>query len=281
MFGGLDEIETAVGSVEGRAHALSGKGNQDAVVVLRKARTLVAVVADGCGSAEHSEVGAWIGARTLASELGYASGEDLGERAFWEGVQRRTLGLLRRTAVAMGGDLPDVAARFFLFTVVGAVIADGRAAVFSLGDGLWAVNGEVARIGPFPGNAPPYLGHALIDERLAGERRLVVHRTMPVGEVQSMLVATDGAGEWGELEGRHLPGTEERVGALSQLWEDDRYFDHPDALRRKLHRMNRAHVRPVWEARRLEKAPALLEDDTTMVVLRARRRAGGAARAVA
>ena len=142
--------------------------------------------------------------------------------------------------------------------------------MFSLGDGLWSVNGGVERIGPFPGNAPPYLGHALIDERLASERRLVVHRTVPVTEVESILVATDGAGEWDEVEGRRLPGTEERVGALSQLWKEDRYFDHPDALRRKLHRMNRAHVRPVWESRTLEKEPALLEDDTTMVVIRRR-----------
>ena len=271
MFEGHAGFEAAVGSVPGRAHAVAGRGNQDAAVVHRAGRGLVAVVADGCGSAERSEVGAWIGAHTLAAELGCASGFDLEERGFWEGAQRRTLALLRRTAAAMGGDLSEVVARFFLFTVVGVVIADDRAAVFSLGDGLWAVNGEVSQIGPFPGNAPPYLGHALLEERLEAKRRLAVHRTMRVEEVESILVATDGATEWAEVANRPLPGTGEIVGPLAQLWEEDRFFDHPDALRRKLSRMNRGFVRPVWEDRRLEKEAGLLEDDTTVVVLRARR----------
>lgn len=270
-FEGHAGFEIAAGTVPGRAHALSGKPNQDALVVQRSAGALVVLVADGCGSAEKSEVGAWIGAHTLAAELVRANRFDLEERRFWEGAQTRTLALLRRTAVAMGGDLEEVVKGFFLFTVVGAVIAGDRACVFSLGDGLFAVNGEVSRLGPFPGNAPPYLGHALLDERLAAQRRFVVHRTLRAADVESILVATDGATEWAEVESRPLPGTQELVGPLDQLWREDRFFDHPDALRRKLTRMNRVHVRPEWDARRLEREPGLLEDDTTVAVVRARK----------
>jgi hypothetical protein len=277
MFEGHPRFETAAGSVPGRTHALAGRPNQDAFVLHADPAAVVAVVADGCGGAEHSEVGAWIGAHALAAEVGRASGGELDDPCFWEAMEASVLATLRATAAAMGGDLRDVVHRFFLFTVVGAVVAGDRAAVFSLGDGLLAVNGEVLRLGPFPGNAPPYLGHALLGEAHIPGRRLVVHRTFPAREVESILVATDGAAEWDGVENRPLPGTRELTGPFAQLWKEDRYFEHPDALRRKLHRMNRPFVRPVWESRRLDKEPGLLEDDTTIVVIRALRCAARAA----
>ncbi|MEZ4314611.1 MAG: hypothetical protein R3F14_41885 [Polyangiaceae bacterium] len=45
---------------------------------------------------------------------------------------------------------------------------------------------------------------------------------MAVGEVESIVVATDRAS--GRCAGRFLPGTEERVGALAQVWEEDRWL---------------------------------------------------------
>lgn len=271
MFEAHPHFETAAGTVPGRTHALSGRPSQDAVAVHTSLSSLVAVVADGCGSAERSEIGAWIGAHTLAADLSRATPEDLDTPSFWETVQSTTLAALRRTAAAMGPDLEDTVRRFFLFTVVGAVIAADRAAVFSLGDGLFAVNGTPTRLGPFPNNAPPYLGYALFSPDRSAAPRLVIHRTMPASEVDSILVATDGALEWSDAPSRPIPGTREPAGPLSQLWEDDRFFDHPDALRRKLARMNRPIARPLWESRRFEKAPALLEDDTTIAVIRARK----------
>lgn len=278
MFEGHPRFEAAAGSVPGRAHALAGSPSQDAFVLSVRPEAVVAVVADGCGSAEHSEVGAWIGAHAVASEVGRALGPELADPAFWEGVQAAAIAALRGTAAAMGGDLPEIVRRFFLFTVVGAVVAGDLAAVFSVGDGVVAVNGEVIRLGPFPDNAPPYLGHALCGEQRAADLRLVVHRTLPAAEVASLLVATDGAAEWDEVERRCLPGTSETVGPFAQLWEDDRHFRHPDALRRRLARMNRPHARPDWHARRIDREPGLLGDDTTVAVIRARDAAARAAR---
>lgn len=278
MFEGHPLFEAAAGSVPGRAHVIAGRPSQDAFVLRADPAAIVAVVADGCGGAERSEIGAWIGAHALAAEVGRAIGGELDDPAFWEGAQSSVLATLRSTAAAMGGDLREIVRQFFLFTVVGAVVAGDRAAVFSMGDGVVALNGEVSCLGPFPGNAPPYLGHALLGEGQGAGARLVVHRTLPAREVESIVVATDGAAEWGDVQRSHLPGTREPVGPLAQLWEDDRFFDHPDALRRKLARMNRVLVRPVWDDRRMEREPGLLEDDTTIVVLRRRK---GAARAAA
>ncbi|MEZ4297750.1 MAG: hypothetical protein R3B70_22525 [Polyangiaceae bacterium] len=167
-----------------------------------------------------------------------------------------------------------VVRRFFLFTVVGVVISGERVRVFAVGDGVVGVNGEVWSLGPFPDNAPPYPGHALLRGGPAEAPGFEVLREMAVGEVESIVVATDGASEWGDVQGRFLPGTEERVGALAQVWEEDRYFAHPDALWRKLARMNRARVLPAWESRVLRREPGLLEDDTTLVVIR-KKRCGG------
>lgn len=273
MFEGHPRFEVAAGSVPGRSHALAGRASQDACVVRAGPESLVAVVADGCGSSEHSEVGAWLGAHMVCSELSSAAGEGLGERALWEGVEARVVGALRDAAARMGGDLEETVRRFFLFTLVGAVIAGGRAAVFSLGDGVIAINGEVTRLGPFAGNAPPYIGYAMCGSERA-DLRLVIHRVMAASEVLSIVVATDGADGWGDIESNVLPGTAEPVGPFARLWGDDRYFAHPDALRRRLARMNRTILRPDWASRRLDRHPGLLEDDTTIAVIRARSAAG-------
>lgn len=261
-------FEVAGGSVSGRTHCLAGKPNQDAFLTLEKNGFVVGIVADGCGSGARSEVGAWLGVHTMANEIASQQGVDLESPKVWDRVETAVISTLDRTARAMGDLTEDLVHTFFLFTVLGVVATKHQVAVFSLGDGVWAVNGKVNVIGPFPGNAPPYLGHALLRPERPLWGKLIVQDVLSAREVQSALVATDGAAEWEELGTRLLPGTREVVGPLSDLWENDRYFSHPDALRRKLARMNRAAAKPNWEARVLEKEAGLLEDDTTILVMR-------------
>ncbi|RKH40422.1 hypothetical protein D7X12_20835, partial [Corallococcus sicarius] len=59
-------FDVAVGSVQGREHARTGRNNQDAVCVREGEHGLVALVADGCGSQPCSELGAQLGVRRLA-----------------------------------------------------------------------------------------------------------------------------------------------------------------------------------------------------------------------
>lgn len=263
-------FEIASGTVCGRSHALAGRGGQDACVVRRRGEEIVAVVTDGCGSGEQSEVGAWMGAHVVATavERGIEEGMSLEGESLWESARRRTVEALARTARDMGGCDEETVKRFFLFTVVGLAISGGRACVFAAGDGLVAVNGEVLRLGPFAGNAPPYIGHALMPGLLGPAPEITVVRSLPAREVESVLIGTDGAVEMLDLARAALPGGREVVGALEDLWKEDRYFDHPDALRRKLARMNRPVSRPVWEERRIDREGGLLEDDTTLIVVR-------------
>jgi len=174
---------------------------------------------------------------------------------------------LRRLATLASQLGPDSAAaceQLLLFTVVGAAVAQDESFTFSLGDGLWALNGAEHRLGPFPGNAPPYLAYGLLDP--TGPRFEIGGR-LPTSELESALVATDGLVDLADAGDRNLPGRAEKVGPLSQFWREDRFFKNPDSLRRRLAVAAR-------DAVRLEAVPArdpgLLPDDTTVAVIRRR-----------
>lgn len=258
-------FDVAAASVLGREHARAGRNNQDALCVRGSEHGLVAVVADGCGSQPCSELGAQLGARRLAQAalVRLAEGERVDEDSFLPGLREDVLCLLGELRGELGRDtLGD-----FLFTVVGAVVTPARTLIFSAGDGVWALNGEVHPLGPFPGNAPPYLAYAL----LRGEDvTLAPQALVPTEDVHALLLGTDGAADLARLASARMPEKEEPVGPLSQFWTEDRYFANPDALRRKLALLNRESVRADFAAHRLVRTPGLLPDDTTLVVLRRR-----------
>jgi hypothetical protein len=251
----LNHFELAWGTLIGRGHVRTGKNNQDACHARADGKTLVAVVCDGCSGGRHSEVGAAIGARLLVETLNRnlasadaseRSPESLAGARFWEAVRREMLRDLRRIARRLGGNLPQLIHEYFLFTAVGAVVTPRHAALFSLGDGLLVLNGGLLRLGPFPGNQPPYLGYAL-DERMARRfppdaLRFQVHQVFPTEALRSLLLGTDGVEDLVTL------------GALRRFWEDDRCFTNPDMIRRQLALIGRE--------------PGLLSDDTTLIVIR-------------
>jgi hypothetical protein len=271
-----DQLEIAGGSVPGRSHLLAGKCNQDAFHWAVEETSLVAVVCDGCGSGAESEVGAALGARLVVAEVArvIALGGDLDSAALWEEVRRGVLDRLSDLLVAMGGRRSTLVSELFLFTVVGLAVSTDRAVIFAAGDGLFAVGDDATRLGPFPRNEPPYLGYGLLDEGSRGPSapRLVVHRSFAASALDTVLLGTDGAADLLDLEDRSIPGGEgEVVGPLRLFWEDGRHFTNRDAVRRRLARINREITRPVWSERRLAREPGLLEDDTTIVVIRRKR----------
>jgi hypothetical protein len=252
-------FEIAGGSVAGQAHAAAGRNNQDAFAWEATPCAVAAVVCDGCGSAPRSEVGAAIGARLLVRSLARLAAMQYGPEELLERARLELLGRLRELALAMSG--PD-ASRFartvldhLLFTIVGAVLTPGWATTFSIGDGLVFWNGDRRQLGPFPGNEPPYLAYALLSNG-DGERRFEIHRPVPVDEARSLLLATDGAVDLERMADRAVPGRDEPVGSIAQFWTEDRFFQNPDMVRRRLTIVGRG-------AR-----GGLVPDDTTLVVLR-------------
>lgn len=281
-------FEIAAGTIPGRRHLgrgplLVGRNNQDAFAFRQGPAGTVAAVCDGCSGGGKSEVGATLGARWAVAaaweELveGRRSGAPGDPQAALERVRRRCLARLRLLAGTLGQDLGAALEEALLFTVVLCALTPRRILVAAVGDGLVAINGEVQRLGPFPGNAPPYLGYGLLDEPPEGMRpedlrfRLLADR--PLEEVEHLLIGTDGAEDYLRAEGALLPGRAEALGPLARLWTDDRFFEGPDALRRRLALANSEHL--TWDAAtgRPHVCRGLLPDDTTLVVLRRRSRA--------
>jgi hypothetical protein len=259
-------FDIAAASVIGREHARAGRNNQDAFSLLARGEVLAAVVADGCGSGMHSEVGAQLGARCVAQSVLAVLGEgtSVESTGFLEAVRARVLKFLASLNDQLGCTLVG---EHLLFTVVGAVITPSRTLVFSAGDGLWALNGAVHSLGPFPNNAPPYLAYGLLPQ---GAVALEQQALVPTDDVMALMLGTDGAADLAKLSEARMPERDEPVGPLSQYWTDERYFQNPDALRRRLALLGRESVRADFTAHRLVRTPSLLSDDTTLVVLRRR-----------
>ncbi len=226
------------------------------------------VVCDGCGSGKRSEVGAALGARIISEQVlaEMEAGQSIDDEATWERIRERTLEAFGGVLRAMGEPAARIVAEYFLFTVVGVAISADRAVIFSIGDGIFALGDQVVQLGPFAGNAPPYLGYGLLGDG----PRFSMQRVCGVNDFDSALVGTDGAADYDSL-----AGAKDKVLPLRSFWQEDRFFRNEDALRRALWLCNREVTRPLWDERRLVKEPGLLEDDTTLLVVRRSRIGAG------
>ncbi len=262
----LPEWTVAAGSVVGADHRRVGRPNQDSWAVHRSASCLTGVVADGCGSGGHSEVGAWIGARAWVRAV---AGEVDGGLAptdarLWRGACRRSLqtlgALLEQVAEPSdrGASLSDA----LLFTLVGFVLTPEVLVTYALGDGLVWIDGRLRQLGPFPGNCPPYLA------ALGAQAEVEILDVLDPVAVEHVIVGTDGALE--------LVDRQASLGSLAQFTAA-RYLSSgsPDALRRRLSVINREQLTVDWEREVVERGYGPLSDDTTLLVL-GRRSAGGA-----
>ncbi|NQU25222.1 MAG: protein phosphatase 2C domain-containing protein [Candidatus Nealsonbacteria bacterium] len=275
----LPNTQVAFGTVVGRDHlkcgkVLVGRNNQDAVVVRQSDRALVGVVCDGCGGEEHSEFGARLGANLVSQSVLRNAGiadpiEDVLDR-----VHGDVLAELRILVRHFGDDPAVVIRNHFLFTIVGVLVRPGTLHLFALGDGTWAVANNlenrtrsVHSLGPFPDNAPPYLGYAIDGSRSPNVDSFRLIRTIHnTGEPHAVLIGSDGAADLADAADRVIPGTRELVGPISDFWQDDRYFRNPQMINRKLRRLNTDTQRVVHG--KIHPFHGLLHDDTTLLVVR-------------
>ncbi len=254
-----DRFEMAAGSVTGHEHKRTGRNSQDAYCTFCGEDATIAVVCDGCGSGRHSEVGAKLAARLLVEGLRRCAWRLAYERPerVLESIREDVLTRLRTLAHALGGNLDQVVHDYFLFTILGVAVTPTVTVVFQLGDGTFAVNGEsVTR--SYPGNAPPYLGYALLAPRRSGsalESRFTIEAVIPTEALESVLIGSDGV---------------EPLEDVTSFSTEDRYFRNAFALGRTLTRLNAESPRIDWDARRVERSAGLLADDTTLVVVRRR-----------
>jgi hypothetical protein len=252
----MNTIKTATASVIGARHARVARNGQDSVAVWSDSRAAVVVVCDGCSSGVASEVGARMGASLFAKAISarIAAGDSPCDPAVWADARADVVAQLGALADQMPGELAQIVREHFLFTLLAAAVRGDEAAVWALGDGVYSFGDYTRQLGPFADNAPPYLGYDLLgDARPAHFEVVCLSRGMRGANVEAIIVGTDGAAE--------IIGGVERFASR-------RYVEHADALRRELSMLAKPQERIDWEARRVVRTPAMLQDDCAIGVLR-------------
>jgi hypothetical protein len=243
-------IRATAAAVIGSRHLKAARNGQDAAAVWIGETAGAVVVCDGCGSAPSSEVGARLGAQLVIAAVGrrLAAGASPADPSLWREVRVEVVNLLEDLVcggVGSGAERTRFIHEHFLFTVIVAAASGPDAAVWALGDGAFAINGRARELGPFANNEPPYLAYDLLG--MAQEAELEV---APASAAGTIVIATDGVAEVG-------------LDAIAI----ERCLAHPDALRRRLAVLARATEKIEWDARRVVRAPAALQDDGAVAIL--------------
>lgn len=267
------QFEIAGGSVAGRDHRTTLKNSHDAYYWEAVPGILVAVVCDGCGSGEHSEVGAKLGARIVVKQVIRWFQNDpkafslLGiERGLIQ-VRRSVLAHVQLLADQMAGSFSQIISDYFLFTVVGAIVTPEDTITFGAGDGVIVVNGATTNL-ISETNTPDYLSYGLVNTENGLNpvlRKFTWHKT---SEVNSVLLGTDGVRDLAKAADKAIPGKDEKVGPLEQFWKEDRYFKNSFAIQRRLALANRSMHRVDYEKKVAVEEHGHLPDDTTVLVIR-------------
>jgi hypothetical protein len=246
----MNTIWARTAAVSGARHLRMARNGQDAAASWVGDGAGAIVVCDGCGSSPSSEVGARLGAQLVIAAL--AARLRAGERpaALWNGVRAQVAAALRSLADAMPGGRAAAIREHFLFTIVAAAVRGDEACVWAIGDGAFGCGDRgaargVVTLGPFEDNQPPYLAYDLLDMPQPARLEVVDAASGAVA------VATDGVAE---------------IGLAALL--DDATLAHGDGLRRRLAVLARGGERIDWNARRVIRTPAALQDDGAVAVLR-------------
>lgn len=298
------DFEIAMGGIRGGDHEANNSNGQDAYSIVSMPNNLgiVGIVCDGCGSCPHSEVGAKMFAKALASGLARnaLTHDSLKTNpvALLNNTRDELLGVLSVTvdrmlnpsALSINSERKRVLNNYFLFTTMGFIIYKNDLLFFCLGDGVMAINDCVLKMPSWPDNKPPYLAYWLCDdyggftkEQLdfqfplgygenASEDSSKPPYVHPLGHTDNILVGSDGLRFLIDNEKTPIPTRqEELIGPLSQFWENNFFFKNPDGIRRRLAIINRPRNRPDWKKFQIDHQAGCLRDDIALIVMRFKR----------
>ncbi len=206
-------MRIALASVRGSEHARLSRNNQDAIARCGSA----VAVADGCSEGRSSEVGARLVAGFIARRA--AESTAFGA-ALANEVTDAVVAWLDALARGAGEIVPFVQ-EHLLTTFLCAVVRDGQALVFGVGDGAFSVDGRTQLLDAGPDNAPPYVAYRLValEKSFRVNDAVCIHH---LGPARRIAIATDGA---------HPLFTS---GWVSQAFDEPLTFRNPVALQRKL-----------------------------------------------
>jgi hypothetical protein len=240
----MDTVTVAGAAVTGARHRRIGRNGQDAVATWLGDGMAAVVVCDGCSAGASSEVGARLGAALWIAAVARRMRRGAASPAMWSAVRDEVVAKLASLVEAMTGDRALAIREHFLFTVVSAAVSRDGASVWALGDGAYSMTpGDTRVLGPFADNQPPYLAYDLLG--------CAQPPHVAEGEPGLVVVATDGALDLA------IP--------LDGIVRDR--LAHPDGLRRRLEVLARGGERIDWEARAVERTPALRQADGAIAAI--------------
>jgi hypothetical protein len=270
-----DRFLVAAGTVIGIEHRLRGRNNQDGFAVMADENNLAAIVCDGCSSSPGSEVGAKLIARLAADSILKLMARKQASAG------SEILPLLREEILfrlrAITRELPEpgnAVDEMFLATIIGATVNDHTASVFSLGDGIFSVNGQSEVIDE--NNRPNYLAYSLspgdypeVDQQSID---FILRKEIPTSDFESLAIATDGAAEFEKKKNQTFTvlGKEETVRGFAQFEQEERYLKNPSLLAKRLFLLNAEKTTIDWSGRQVSRFPGIFNDDTTIVLIRRR-----------
>lgn len=257
-------------SVPGTEHTLPGRpmwrNNQDAYVYERVDNWVVGVLCDGCGAGMHSELGAQIISRLVATTIVKFIQKRNGIHGFrFEILHSSLVNRVSELANGMGLNFINTIREYFLCTIVGFIAGPEKILAFHIGDGVLVVNEEVFSFGPFPENTPPYLLYTATGSTIFDHHRDLLEFQVQEFDrcnVTHILIASDGILDLMSASEKCLPGKDSRVGDWRVIFQDELFFKNPDYLRRYLAKMN---CEAVVEGRLVS---GILPDDTTIIAVK-------------
>lgn len=231
----------------GRGHIRKGTNCQDANAffkgVIKGQETIIAIGCDGCSEGTDSEVGATLGTQFMIREVLGLLNKGVPVNVVPDVLYQRLLEFLR--GITVNGydflsprDKVNFIRDHLLFTVVGCIVTEEEAILFSAGDGTFVINDEIVFIKQ--NNAPYYPAYHLVERSYleASASDLPATFATSIVDRSSLKKLAVGSDAWHD---------ERKL--LQEIWE----FNNPAGLQRKIN---------VWS----EKSKKF-EDDVSIITI--------------
>lgn len=227
-------LQARVGQIIGRYHMQKQLNNQDAFAASQYNGHMIGVVCDGCGSGDHSEVGAKLAAQYMHGQIVQMLNSDVPLDEIPPRLYENTLQFLSYLITGVQPqNIPHYLSHHLLFTVIGVIVNKDGGVMFNAGDGLCVIDDQIDNIDM--NNKPPYMAYHLLDPVLLGDYTMPTTfdvRKIPA-DWQKLAIATDGF----------------ETALLPDIWG----FTNPRGLQRKLNYWSNEEHR--------------FQDDTTLITV--------------
>ena len=230
-------------SVIGSSHYNLFYNNQDSYNFYQDKSYIIGVVADGCGSGSHSEVGAKLGVDFVVN---YCKKYFRHNSFDVDSLQNALIVYLRNIVKnQQTNEELEFIENYLFFTFFGFIIQAEHTFVFHSGDGLYQINDKKVIVEQ--GNKPQYLAKNLI----SGNSHIEIEH-IETHKLQKILVATDGLMHLNDRfsNGESIAGMK----SISDFFDNDEHFDNIISLPKFLTDLS------------INKN--ILKDDTTLIMLK-------------